>query len=62
LMVFAKAIAALDGRQYLIPDDVKQAALPVLRHRIVVRPEADLEGVTPDQVIQDVLRAVQVPK
>jgi MoxR-like ATPase len=62
LMVFAKAIAALDGREYLIPDDVKQAALPVLRHRIVVRPEADLEGITPDQVIQDVVRAVQVPK
>jgi len=62
LMVFAKAIAALDGREYLIPDDVKQAALPVLRHRIVVRPEADLEGTTPDQVIQDVVRAVQVPK
>jgi len=62
LMVFAKAIAALDGREYLIPDDVKQAVLPVLRHRIVVRPEADLEGITPDQVVQDVLRAVEVPK
>jgi MoxR-like ATPase len=62
LMVFAKAIAALDGREYLIPDDVKQAALPVLRHRIVVKPEADLEGITPDQVVQDVVRAVEVPK
>ncbi len=62
LMVFAKAIAALDGREYLIPDDVKQSVLPVLRHRIVVRPEADLEGITPDQVIQDVVRAVEVPK
>jgi MoxR-like ATPase len=62
LMVFAKAIAALDDRDYLVPDDIKQAALPVLRHRIVVRPEADLEGITPDQVLQDVLRAVEVPK
>jgi MoxR-like ATPase len=62
LMVFAKAIASLDGREYLIPDDVKQAVLPVLRHRIVVRPEADLEGITPDQVVQDVVRAVEVPK
>ena len=61
-MVFAKAIAALDGREYLIPDDLKQAALPVLRHRIVVKPEADLEGITPDQVVQDVVRAVEVPK
>jgi MoxR-like ATPase len=62
LMVFSKAIAAMDGREYIIPDDVKQSALPVLRHRIVLKPEADLEGVTPDQVLQDVLRAVEVPK
>jgi MoxR-like ATPase len=62
LMVFSKAIAALDGRDYIIPDDVKQSALPVLRHRIVLKPEADLEGVMPDQVLQDVLRAVEVPK
>jgi MoxR-like ATPase len=46
----------------LIPDDVKQAALPTLRHRIMLRPEADLEGITPDQVLQDVVRAVEVPK
>jgi len=62
LMVFSKAIAAMDGREYIIPDDVKQSALPVLRHRIVLKPEADLEGITPDQVLQDVLRAVEVPK
>jgi MoxR-like ATPase len=52
----------MDGRDYIIPDDVKQSALPVLRHRIVLKPEADLEGMTPDQVLQDVLRAVEVPK
>jgi MoxR-like ATPase len=62
LMAFSKAIAAMDGREYIIPDDVKQAAPPVLRHRIALKPEADLEGVTPDQVLQDVLRAVEVPK
>jgi MoxR-like ATPase len=62
LMMFSKAIAALDGREYLIPDDVKEAVLPVLRHRIVVRPEADLEGISADQVLQDILRAVEVPK
>ena len=62
LMMFSKAIAAVDGREYLIPDDVKQAVLPVLRHRIVVRPEADLEGISSDQVLQDILRAVEVPK
>jgi MoxR-like ATPase len=62
LLMFSKAIAALDGRDYLIPDDVKQAAPPVFRHRIVVKPEADLEGITPDQVMQDVVRGVELPK
>jgi MoxR-like ATPase len=62
LMLFAKALAAIDDRHYIIPDDVKQAALPVLRHRIVVKPEADLEGMTPDQVLQDVMGAVEVPR
>ncbi|HZS95165.1 MAG TPA: MoxR family ATPase [Terriglobales bacterium] len=62
LMAVSKAVAAMEGRDYLIPDDVKQAALPTLRHRIMLRPEADLEGITPDQVLQDVVRAVEVPK
>src|SRR5882762_3081300 len=62
LLMFSKALAALDGRDYLIPDDVKQAAQPVFRHRIMVKPEADLEGITPDQVMQDVVRAVELPK
>jgi len=62
LMLFAKAVAAIDDRRYIIPDDVKQAALPVLRHRIVVKPEADLEGMTPDQVLQDIMGAVEVPR
>src|SRR6516164_1800966 len=62
LMAVAKAYAAIDGREYVIPDDVKAAARPVLRHRVILRPEADLEGVTPDQVIEEVLRAVEVPK
>jgi MoxR-like ATPase len=62
LMAVSKATAAMDGRDYLIPDDVKAAAGPVLRHRIVLKPEADLEGLTADQVLQDVLRAVEVPR
>jgi MoxR-like ATPase len=62
LMAVSKAVAAIEGRDYLIPDDVKTAALPTLRHRIMLRPEADLEGITADQVLQDVIRAVEVPK
>ncbi|MGB9435627.1 MAG: MoxR family ATPase [Candidatus Acidiferrum sp.] len=62
LMLFAKGLAATEGRDFLIPDDVKAAALPVLRHRLVLKPEADLEGITPDQVVRDVVKGVEVPK
>lgn len=62
LMQIAKALAALDGRDYLVPDDVKQAAPPVLRHRLLVKPEADLEGITADRVVSEVLTGVEVPK
>ena len=62
LMLFAKAIAATEGRDYLIPDDVKVAAPPILRHRLVLKPEADLEGMTADQVVREIVRSVEVPK
>jgi MoxR-like ATPase len=62
LMLFAKAIAATEGRDYLIPDDIKFAAPPILRHRLVLKPEADLEGMTADQVVREILRSVEVPK
>jgi MoxR-like ATPase len=62
LLLAAKAIAAMDGRDYLVPDDVKQIAPAVLRHRIVLKPEADLEGVSAEQVVRDLLAAVEVPK
>ena len=62
MMLVAKAIAATEGRDFLIPDDVKSAAPPVLRHRILLKPEADLEGIAPDQVVAEVLAGVEVPK
>jgi MoxR-like ATPase len=62
LLLVAKAFAAREGRDFMIPDDVKEAALPVLRHRLVLRPEAELEGFDTDRVVRDVLAAVQVPK
>jgi MoxR-like ATPase len=61
-MLFAKGIAATEGRDYLIPDDIKSAGLPILRHRIILKPEADLEGITADQVVREVVKAVEVPK
>ena len=62
LLSVSKSVAAVEGRDYVIPDDIKQAVLPVFRHRIVVKPEADLEGITSDQAIQDIIHAVELPK
>lgn len=62
LLFAAKAMAAMDGREYVIPDDVKAAAPAVLRHRLVLKPEADLEGITGEQVIGEILKGVEVPK
>ena len=62
LLLCSKALAALRGRDFVTPDEVKEMARPVLRHRIVLRSEAELEGVTPDQAINEVLNQVQVPR
>jgi len=62
ILMVSRALAGMDGRDYLLPDDVKAAALPVLRHRILLKPEADLEGFTADQVIGQVIASVEVPK
>lgn len=62
LMLVAKAVAATEGRDFLIPDDVKSSAAPVLRHRLIIKPEADLEGVTAEQVVREIVNSVEVPK
>jgi MoxR-like ATPase len=62
MMLAARGIAAMEGRDFLIPDDVKIVAPPILRHRMMLKPEADLEGVTPDQVVAEVLASIAVPK
>lgn len=62
LMRVAQAAAALEDRPYLVPDDVKRAVPPVLRHRIRLKPEAELEGFDPDRILSDVVAAVPVPR
>lgn len=62
LFLVAKGCAARDGRDFLLPDDVKEAALPVLRHRLVLRPEAELEGLDNDRVIAEILASTPLPK
>lgn len=62
LLRCSRAMAALEGRSYITPDDVKMVARPVLRHRIILRPEAELEGLSTDQLIESVLSVVPVPR
>ncbi|GAA2464303.1 MoxR family ATPase [Winogradskya consettensis] len=62
LLAVAKARAWLSGREYVIPDDVKAFAIPVLRHRVRLRAEAELDGVTTDSVLRSVLGAVPAPR
>jgi MoxR-like ATPase len=62
LMSAARAWAWLSGRDYVTPDDVKALARPALRHRVELRPEAELEGVTTDAVLEGVLASVPVPR
>ena len=62
LLWSAKAWAWLSGRPYVTPDEVKAIAKPALRHRIGLRPEVELEGGTPDGVLEGILAAVPVPR
>ena len=62
LLKIAQAAALMDGRGYVTPDDVKGLAPAVLRHRIMVAPELDLEGVTADQALGSVLERVEAPR
>ncbi len=62
LLLCAKALAAIRGRDFPTPDDVRDIARPALRHRLRLRAEAELEGATPDSVIADILQTVEVPR
>jgi MoxR-like ATPase len=62
LLATSRSWAWLSGRNYVTPDDVKAMARATLRHRIALRPEAELEGATPDGVLDGILSAVQVPR
>ena len=62
LLSAGRAWAWLAGRDFMIPDDVKALARPALRHRVQLRPEAELEGVTPEGVLDGVLASVPVPR
>jgi MoxR-like ATPase len=58
----AKAMAAIKGRDFVTPDDIINVAKPVLRHRIMLTPDKEMEGVTPDEVIGQIIQKIEVPR
>jgi MoxR-like ATPase len=62
VLTAAKARAALQGRGHVLPDDVKAVAKPVLRHRLLLKPGAEVDGFTPDNVLDEVLARMEVPR
>ncbi len=62
IMNTSKAFAAISGRDFVIPEDVKRAVTPVLRHRLILSPEREMEGMTTEQVIEMIVQAVEVPR
>ncbi|WP_259068488.1 AAA family ATPase [Mucilaginibacter sp. X4EP1] len=58
----AKAIAAIKGRDFITPDDIIYVAAPVLRHRIMLTPDKEMEGVTPDDVITQMIHKIEIPR
>ena len=62
LLLCSKALAAIRGRDFPTPDDVRDISMPVLRHRLSLRAEAELDGVTTDAVIAEIIKTIEVPR
>ena len=62
LLRAAKASAALEGRDYVLPEDVQEMFFPVLRHRVILDPASEVEGLTPDRALERSLRTLSVPR
>jgi len=62
LLTAARALALLAGRDFMTPDDVKSMAFPCLRHRVLLRPEVEIEGTSIDPVLRDIVEGVPVPR
>jgi MoxR-like ATPase len=62
LLKMAQASALLEGRSYVVPDDVKSLAASVLRHRVTVTPELELEGVAPDAALRGIIEKIEAPR
>ena len=62
IMDASKALAAINGRDFVTPDDIKKVATPVLGHRVILTPEREMEGFTPDKVIKQIMETIEIPR
>jgi MoxR-like ATPase len=62
IMNASKAIAAMQGRDFTTPDDIREVVIPVLRHRIILAPDKEMEGITEDEVIRQIIHGMDVPR
>lgn len=62
LLTASKAFAALRGRDFVTPEDIKEASYAVLRHRVIVSPEREMEGLTADEIIRQILEGIEIPR
>ncbi len=58
----SKSFAAINGRDFITPEDIKNAAIPVLEHRVIVTPEREMEGITSRQIIEQIIESVEIPR
>ncbi|HKX29052.1 MAG TPA: MoxR family ATPase [Blastocatellia bacterium] len=62
MLLASKALAAMRGRPFVTPDEVRDVAHPALRHRILLRAEAEIEGITPDSILDEILASTEIPR
>ena len=62
IMEASKALAAMQGRDFVTPDDIKKVAAPILGHRVILTPEREMEGFTSDKVIQQIMDTIEIPR
>ena len=62
IMKSSKAIAAMNGRDFVTPDDIQYVAFPVLNHRIILTPEREMEGYDTKDIIEQIIKKIEVPR
>jgi len=62
IMKSSKALAAIRGKEFVTPDDIREATFPVLNHRIILTPEKEMEGITTKDVVQQIIEEIEVPR